>query len=347
MTQPLRIAFIGAGGNTRLMHIPGFRAIDGVELSVVCNRSLASSEKVAKEFGIARAAADWRKVVADPKVDAVCIGTWPYMHADITLAALEAGKHVLTEARMARDLDEATRMFQAAHKHPELVAQIVPAPFTFKYDSTIMGMLETRKLGKLREIRVAQLTGAAADPATAITWRQDGQLSGKNIMSMGIHYETIQRWLGQKDPVWVQATGAIYTAERMNTETGRTQKVDIPDSLNVVAGYADGFQLIMTFSAVATGAAYWGMRVDGDRASLRYDLSTQSLFRSAVGQAGEKTVPVAPEAEGRWQVEADFVASIREDKPVKLTSFADGLRYMRFTERVWESWTHEGKRVAW
>jgi predicted dehydrogenase len=194
---------------------------------------------------------------------------------------------------------------------------------------------------------VAQLTGAAADPATAITWRQDGQLSGKNIMSMGIHYETIQRWLGQKDPVWVQATGAIYTAERMNTETGRTQKVDIPDSLNVVAGYADGFQLIMTFSAVATGAAYWGMRVDGDRASLRYDLSTQSLFRSAVGQAGEKTVPVAPEAEGRWQVEADFVASIREDKPVKLTSFADGLRYMRFTERVWESWTHEGKRVAW
>ncbi len=347
MTQPLRIGFIGAGGNTRQMHIPGFQAIEGVELAVVCNRSQASSEKVAREFGIARATADWRSVVDDPEVDAICIGTWPYMHAEVTIAALKAGKHVLTEARMARDLDEATRMFQAAHKHPELIAQIVPAPFTFKYDATIMGMLASGGLGKLREIRAAHLTAGAADASSAITWRQDGELSGKNILTMGIHYETIQRWLGGQDPAWVQATGAVYTPERMNAETGQMQAVDIPDSLNVVAGYADGFQLVMTFSAVATGGSYWGMRLDGDLGSLRYDLSTQSLFQSRVGQGEEKTVPVAPEAEGKWQVEADFVASIREDKPVTLTSFADGLRYMRFTERVWESWTSEGRRVAW
>ncbi|MBC2594095.1 Gfo/Idh/MocA family oxidoreductase [Ruficoccus amylovorans] len=347
MTQSLRIGFIGAGGNTRSMHIPGFQAIEGVELAVVCNRSAASSQKVAKEFGIARTAADWRDVVADPEVDAICIGTWPYMHAEVTVAALEAGKHVLTEARMACDLEEATAMFRAAHKHPELVAQIVPAPFSFKYDATVTDLLGSGELGSLREIRVAHLTAGASDPAAAITWRQDGELSGKNIMTMGIHYETVQRWLGGLDPVWVQATGAIYTSERLNVETGQLQTVDIPDTLNVVAGYAEGFQLVMTFSSVATGANYWGMRLDGDRASLRYDLSTQSLFRSRVGQGGEETSPVAPLNEGKWQVEADFVASIREGAPVTRTSFADGLRYMRFTERVWESWTNEGRRVAW
>ncbi len=346
MSQALRIGLIGAGGNTRAMHIPGFQAIDGVELAVVCNRSLASSQKAAKEFGIARTAADWREVVADPEVDAICIGTWPYMHAEATIAALKAGKHVLTEARMARNLDEATRMFEAAQKHPDLVAQIVPAPFTFKYDATIMGMLEAGELGKLREVRVAHLNAGGADPAAAINWRQDTELSGKNIMTMGIHYETVQRWLSGQDPVWVQATGAIHTPERLNSETGKMQAVGIPDSLNVVAGYEDGFQLVMSFSSVATGANYWGMRLDGSSASLRYDISTQSLFRSRVGQGSEETAPVAPVNEGKWQVESDFVASIREGKPVTLTSFADGVRYMRFTERVWESWTSEGKRVA-
>ncbi|QYY35121.1 Gfo/Idh/MocA family oxidoreductase [Ruficoccus sp. ZRK36] len=346
MTQPLRIGFIGAGGNTRLMHLPRFKAIEGVELAVVCNRSEASSQKVAEEFGIARTAPDWRAVVADPEVDAVCIGTWPYTHAEMTVAALEAGKHVLCEARMARSLEEATSMLKAAQKYPELVAQIVPAPFSFKYDATIMQMLAEGTLGALREIRVAHLTGAGADASTPITWRQDAGLSGKNIMTMGIHYETVQRWLGEKDPAWVQATGAIYTPERPDAQTGQMKPVGIPDTLNVVAGYEDGFQLVMTFSSVATGAAYWGMRVDGSQASLRYDLSSQSLFRTTVEQGSEEPLSAIPGTEGDWQVEEDFVASIRDGKAVTLTSFEDGARYMRFTERVWESWTSEGRRVA-
>src|SRR5262245_60201832 len=101
MSSPLRVGLIGAGANTRGRHIPGLRAIEGVSIDAVCNRRPESTRAVAEEFGIPRTFERWEDVVADPALDAVVIGTWPYLHAPITLAALAAGKHVLTEARMA------------------------------------------------------------------------------------------------------------------------------------------------------------------------------------------------------------------------------------------------------
>ncbi len=347
MADTLRIGIIGAGGNTRKMHIPGFLALKNVEIAVVCNRSEASSQQVANEFGIPRIAKSWQEVVNDPDVDAVCIGTWPYMHCEITLAALKAGKHVLTEARMAMNLKEAEQMLEASEAHPELVAQIVPAPFSLKYDATIQRMLGKGELGDIREIRVAHLVGANADPSAPLIWRQDSRFSGHNIMTMGILYETVQRWFGEANIAWVQALGNVFTPEREDPETGKVAKVEIPDTISLTAGYPDGSQLRMTLSSIATGSNYLSVRIDGSRASLQYDLSQNQLFASKVGKADRTAVKAPAKEQGAWQVEKDFVDSIREGKPVSLTSFADGVRYMRFTERVWESWTHEGKRVKW
>src|SRR5881397_1872528 len=107
MTQgTIRVGFVGAGNNTRRRHIPGFQKQPGVELVAVANRTKESGERVAREFGLARVYEDWRDLVRARDVDAVCIGTWPYMHCEITVAALEAGKHVLCEARMAMDAAE-------------------------------------------------------------------------------------------------------------------------------------------------------------------------------------------------------------------------------------------------
>lgn len=73
----LRIGIIGAGGNTRLMHLPGFQKIDGVEVTAVCNRTRESGQKVASEFGIPTVCNEWRELVARDDVDAICVGTWP------------------------------------------------------------------------------------------------------------------------------------------------------------------------------------------------------------------------------------------------------------------------------
>ncbi len=96
--EQIRIGIVGAGANTKLRHIPGFRAIEGVEIAGVVNRTAESSALVAKEQGISKTYGDWRELVQDDEIDAVMIGTWPNLHCEITCAALKAGKHVLTEA---------------------------------------------------------------------------------------------------------------------------------------------------------------------------------------------------------------------------------------------------------
>lgn len=98
----IKVGIIGAGANTRLRHIPELLSQAGVEIFSVANRTKASAWAVAQGFGIPNATDNWKELVQDPNVDAIVIGTWPYMHCEMTVAALEAGKHVLCEARMVR-----------------------------------------------------------------------------------------------------------------------------------------------------------------------------------------------------------------------------------------------------
>src|SRR3984893_14473279 len=147
-TNPIRVGFIGAGANTRLHHLPKLRAQPGVELAAVANRSRESGERVAKEVGVTKVYDDWREVVKAPDLDAICIGTWPYTHCEMTIAALEAGKHVLCEARMAMNAAEGRRMLDASRKAPKLIAQLVPAPHTLEVDRTIQRLLGEGYVGE-------------------------------------------------------------------------------------------------------------------------------------------------------------------------------------------------------
>ena len=90
MSQIIRVGIVGAGNNTRVRHIPGLKAQEGVEIVAVCNQSKESSERVAKEFGIPGTHANWRELALSQEVDAVVIGTWPYLHCPVTLTALDA-----------------------------------------------------------------------------------------------------------------------------------------------------------------------------------------------------------------------------------------------------------------
>src|SRR3954466_15162051 len=144
---PVRGGLVGAGPNTRLRHIPGLRAVPGVEIVAVCNRRPESTAAAAHEFGIPRTFENWQDLVADPAIDAVVIGTWPYLHSPITLAALTAGKHVLTEARMCLNADEARAMLAAARGKPKLVTQIVPSPFGLEGDTVFRELLAGGYLG--------------------------------------------------------------------------------------------------------------------------------------------------------------------------------------------------------
>ena len=345
--RKLRVGFIGAGANTRLTHIPRFQKLENVELAVVANRSRASSEAVASKYGIADVADSWRAIIGDATIDAVCIGTWPYLHADATVAALDAGKHVLCEARMACDLAEARRMQAAAEAHPELVAQLVPAPFSLDFDTTIREMLASGALGRLLEVRVVHTGGQIADPDAPMTWRQDIALSGKNVLTMGIMHETVQRWV-RDEPEWLLADSAIFQASRAYAHDRQLLKVEIPESLSVLGRFGQsGARMVYHFSGVESGKPRMEFRINGSKGALRFDAIHKQLFFAKAGESEEKKLTLSRGQSRGWQVEADFVRSIREGLPVELTAFEQGVRYMTFTEMVADSIAAESKRMLW
>jgi predicted dehydrogenase len=277
MSTPLRIGIVGAGANTRAKHIPGFQAIAGVEVAAVCNRSRASGERVAKEFGIPKVATGWQEIVESKEIDAVCIGTWPNLHAKLTVAALRAGKHVLCEARMARNLAEAELMLAESLLRPKLVAQIVPAPMSLPFDATVRAILNGGTLGPLREVIMTCTTSGWADPAAQTSWRQEFALSGKNTLYLGIYYEMVLRWLG-RDLAAVVADAGIFTKERKDGD-GTPQPVTIPESVSILGRFHDGCRLVGHFSGVETTAPRNEIRLNGGKAGLRLDLTKGELCR--------------------------------------------------------------------
>ncbi len=340
MTQPpLRIGLIGAGANTRARHIPGLRALPGVDIVAVCNRRPESTTAVAREYGVPRTFVHWEDLVADPHIDAVVIGTWPYLHCPITLAALRAGKHVLTEARMSLNAAEAHRMLAAARTAPRLVTQIVPSPYGLKGHEVMRGLIEAGYLGDLREVHVYSLSAALADPAAPLSWRQDVALSGFNMLTLGIVHETLLRWV--PPPVRVLAQVHAFLPSRIDPASGVRRPVGTPDSVQVLAVLENGARAVYHLSGATPFGQGLGIHLYGTAGVLHYDLAHDRI-RGASRQGGRvaaqahelEEIPIPGDKARGWTVEADFVAAIRTGGPVELTSFETGVQYMEFTEAV-------------
>lgn len=331
--QTIRIGIVGAGGNTRQRHIPGFRAIEGVELVGVVNRSAESTDNAAREFGIEKTYADWQTLVADPGIDAVLIGTWPNLHCEITCAALAAGKHVLTEARMARDAAEARRMLQESEAHPDLVAQVVPSPFGLAGNSYIRQMIKDGFLGELRELIIVGADNSAWDASKELHWRQDAEISGLNVLSLGILHETAMRWCPPTTRVFAQSR--VFESTRPSAVDDSKVQVTVPDSLQIVTEMKGGARGIYHFSGIALFGPGHQIHMYGSHGTIKLVLTPQEqILIGRVGDAELKQIEIPAEQAEGWRVEAEFIGAIRGEERVRLNDFRTGVNYMEFTEAV-------------
>lgn len=331
MTERIGIGLVGAGGIARTRHVPGFRAIPGVEVVGVANRTPDSTARAAAELAIPRAYGGWEELVADPEVDAVVVATWPYLHAPITLAALAAGRHVLVEGRMAMDAAEARAMLDAAEARPDQVAMVVPAPFGFA-DATIRRLLAAGAIGELRTVRVSWSGGIALTGRDQ--WRRERRHSGNNLMTLGIVYESVARWLGQATEV----SASLRTFARVQAgPDGSPIPADVPDVAAVIAGFPGG--VVATFEIAGYGRPdpVNGATLVGTGGVLRVDMAGSRLELAPAGAAGFDEVAIPDAERWTWQVEADFIDAIRHGTPVRLNDLATGLRYMCFTDAVHEA----------
>jgi predicted dehydrogenase len=332
--KTIRVGFVGAGANTRKHHLPKLKAQPGVELVAVANRSKESGDRVAREFGIGRVHDDWQEIVEASDIDAVCIGTWPYMHSVMSIAALERGKHVLCEARMAMNAGEGWRMLEASRKAPHLVAQLVPAPHTLEVDATIQTLLGEGFVGEVLAVELQTSGGRFVEPDAPLTWRQDIGLSGHNILNMGIWYEAMMRWLGPAQRVTAMTKVAV---PHRKDAAGASHEVRVPDHVDILAQLRGGAVGHLRFSSVTGLAPASEAWIFGSEGTLRLEADTLRLTGGRRGESALREIPVPPKTRIGWRVEEEFVNAIRGREKIARTSFEDGVRYMEFTDAVTRS----------
>src|SRR6202045_700361 len=237
----IRIGIVGAGGIVRTRHLPALKKHPDVEIVAVSNSTYESSEKFCSEnLPQATPMRNWADLLAIPDLDIIWIGTPPYMHSAVTISALEAGKHVFCQARMAMDLAEAKEMLAASKRFPELVTMLCPPPFGMRADLLVKKMLAENAIGTPHAVPLQSFTGVYLNPEAPAHWRQKIEISGLNVLTLGIYVEVLQRWLGNIAGVF--ARGKILTAER------RGYQVIVPDMFNVLCVFENGAEGVLEFS---------------------------------------------------------------------------------------------------
>ena len=315
------------------VHVPGLKRQPGVELVSVANRSLESSQRAAAELGIARAYANWEALLEAGGLDAVLIGTWPYMHRTITLAALDAGLHVLCQARMANDAAEARDMLAASRRHPNQVCQLVPSSGTYRIDRALQRLLGERFVGDILSVEVQMLQRGFASFDGELDWRHDPEFSGINVLNVGGTYESAMRWLGPGNRVMAMTRVQIPTRR---DEQGRQRTTTIPDHVEVLYELANGAPAHMKFSettGLSAGNQIW---IFGSEGTIHVD-NEQRIFTGRRGDQALTELANPREQQAFHRVEEEFINAIRGRERVAMNTFEIGVRYMEWTEAIYRS----------
>ncbi|MEI6351203.1 MAG: Gfo/Idh/MocA family oxidoreductase [Verrucomicrobiota bacterium] len=331
MHSKLRIGIVGAGQIVLQRHLPALLAIPNTEIVAVSNSTYASSERFCRmHLPHATPLKNWAELVGLPDLDIVWIGAPPYMHAPVSISALEAGRHVFCQARMAMNLIEAREMLVAAQKRPHLVTMLCPPPHGLHGDLLMRKILEEKLIGRPQHLRLQSLSSAFLDPSKPAHWRQRIEISGVNVLTLGIYVEVLQRWLGPIRAV----TARAKTVHRVRCR----YEVKIPDVVHVLAEFENGVEGVFEFSGVAAFPPPDTLEIYGDRGSIRYDFASDVITAGLVGEESAQPLEVPMELQREWTIERDFIAAVKNPgAPRPSPTFEEGVAYMRVVQAVADS----------
>ena len=280
--QPLRIGLVGYGFMGRT-HSNAFARVNQFfdlpyhpVLQAVCARDAAKVAAFAEQWGYASRETDWRKLVARPDIDLIDIASPNDTHAEIAIAAAEAGRMVLCEKPLGRNAAESARMVAAVEKAgvPNMVwynYRRVPAVTLAKQ------LIEEGRLGKIFHYRAKFLQdwtiSADLPQGGAGLWRLDVNVAGSGVTGdLLAHCIDTAMWLnGGIDRV--TAMTETFVKERPHALTGRIEKVGIDDASAFLARFQNGSLATFEATRYARGhKALYTLEINGEHASIFWDL---------------------------------------------------------------------------
>ncbi|MER6553261.1 Gfo/Idh/MocA family oxidoreductase [Streptomyces sp. NPDC001725] len=367
-------AFMGAA------HSQGWRTAGHVfdmpvrpVLAAICGRDRTAVEAAAARHGWAAAENDWRALIARDDVQLVDICTPGDSHAEIAIAALEAGKHVLCEKPLANTVAEAEAMAQAAERAAAR-GQVAIVGFNYRKVPALTharAMIEEGRLGRLRHVRATYLQDWLVDPESPLTWRLERERAGSGALGdLGAHIVDLAQYLAGEPLVGVSAVSETFVRERP-VPAGATAglpgaadgtargAVTVDDATLFTGRLASG--ALASFEATRMAAGRKNalrLEINGERGSIAFDLErlnelsfhdhteppTSAGFRRIL-----VTEPQHPYLEAWWPpghglgYEHTFVHQARDvvrtivEGRAPVPSFADGLQVQRVLAAVEES----------
>ncbi len=281
--KELRIGLIGGGFMGRT-HSNGYNRIanffPGLEyrpvLKAACARSEDKVSKFAEQWGYESFETDWKNVIARSDIDAIDICTPNDMHAEIAIAAAAAGKMVLTEKPLARNLSESQQMVDAVEKAGVQNTvwynyRRIPAVTLAKQ------IIDSGKLGKIFHYRANFLQdwtiNADLPQGGEALWRMDAAVAGSGVTGdLLAHCIDTAMWLngGIRD---VSAVTETFVKERVHQLTGKMQKVSIDDACSFICHFNNGSLGHFESTRYARGhKALYTFEINGENASIAWDL---------------------------------------------------------------------------
>jgi predicted dehydrogenase len=344
-----RVAIVGTGFGVRAQ-APGFRAA-GVDVAAIVSARAERAEAAAREHRIPAwyASADYARMLAEVKPDIVSIVSPPVHHAPQTLAALEAGAHVICEKPFAMNTAEAQRMLETAARLGRVHAidhefRFVPAR---RYQKVL---IEQGLVGHIRVLEATAFMSARTDPSRAWNWWADETQGGGMLGAIGSHYIDAFRWLSGSEVEAVCATLNVFVKDRPVGETRRAVTAD--DSAALILKMRNGAQGVMHVSAVMP-ATYQRLGVYGDKGFVLLE-DDERLSGGALGEAARALEIPADYYPPGWKkenfLEAPFAVLTRkvlaaiESKSSLSPNFEDGVRIQAVLDAARQS-AREGRWV--
>jgi predicted dehydrogenase len=328
-------------------------------LAVLCGRDAAAVRAAARRFGWAATETDWHALIKRDDVQLVDVCAPGELHAEVAIAALETGKHVLCEKPLANTLAEAEAMAAAAAR---AAPQGVRAMTGFNYRrvpavALARQLVTEGRIGQLRHVRATYLQDWLVDPASPLSWRLQRERAGSGALGdLGSHIVDLAQYLTGELIAGVSAATATFVGERPLPGSARSGPVTVDDAAVFTARLGSG--ALGTFEATRFASGRKNqlrIELNGERGSLAFDLErlNELEFFDRAGDSAEAgfrrilvTEPEHPYLSAWWPQghvlgwEHTFTHQVRDLVTAIATggelapTFADGLQVQRVLDAV-------------
>lgn len=236
MKDKTRIGIIGTGF-ARKVQIPAFMNCADAEIISVASGHIENAERTATEFNIGHFTDDWRKTVERDDVDLICITTPPDTHLEMTLQAIESGKHVLCEKPMAMNVEEANIMTAKANEKGILA--LIDHELRFQNGrQKAFQMLRNNSIGKVRHVRYIFRNPQRGEADLPWNWWSDKTRGGGALGAIGSHIIDSMLWFSGAEISEVFCQLQTHVKHRKDSE-GKFRDVTTDDELSLILRFAD------------------------------------------------------------------------------------------------------------